>query len=302
MTAKRTTRLLLAGWLLLACFAAGPARGQQAARIVSTAPSLTETLFALGLGPRVVGVSKYCEWPPEVKALPKVGSYIQPNVEAIVRLRPDLVLLEQASNDVPGRLAAFGIRSAEVPHGTLTETYDGVRTIAQAAGVPERGRELVAKMQAGLAAVQARASKGHKVRVLMIADRTPGTLSGLIAVGPGNYENEVLAIAGGENVLTALPGGISYPRISLETVLRDDPEVIVDLTDAHDADAAHIAARQADLELWGRERGLQAVRNHRVFIADSTAFLVPGPRVPEAAERLFEALHTASLPAGSTAR
>ena len=124
----------------------------------------------------------------------------------------------------------------------------------------------------------------------MIADRTPGTLGGLIAVGPGNYENEVLAIAGGENVL-ATAGGMSYPRISLETVLRTDPDVIVDLTDAHAVDAAHISARQADLELWGRERGLQAVRNGRVFMADSTVFVVPGPRVPEAAERLFEALH-----------
>ena len=124
----------------------------------------------------------------------------------------------------------------------------------------------------------------------MIVDRRPGTLNDLVATGPGNYEDEVLQIAGGVNVL-AKPGMMSYPRISLETVLREDPEVIVDLTDAHDTDAAHLAARKADALLWAREQGLQAARNHRVYIADSTVFLVPGPRVAEAAERLYDALH-----------
>ena len=283
--------------------AVGCGWGQTAQRIVSTAPSLTETLFALGLGPRVVGVSQYCEWPEEVKKLPKVGSYVQPNLEAIVRLRPDLVLLERTSTEVVDRLNSFSIRYAEIPHGTLAETFAGMQTIAQAAGVPERGQALVDKVKAQLAAVAAKSKQSPKVRVLMIADRTPGTLTGLIAVGPGNYENDVLEIAGGENVL-ARPGSVasglmSYPRISLETALRENPDVIVDLTDAHDTDAAHIAARRADLELWGREQGLQAVRNHRVYIADSAVFLVPGPRVAEAAERLYEALHGGSAPAGN---
>ena len=295
MTRRQLVGLLLP--LSLAAHGGGgrTAQGQNAAarpaqRIVSTAPSLTETLFALGLGPRVVGVSQYCEWPAEVKALPKVGTYIQPNVEAIVRLRPDLVLLERASNEVAGRLTSFGIRYAEIPHGTLGQTFAGMEQIAAAAGVPERGATLVTKVRAQLAAVQLQAGKGARVRVLMIADRTPGTLTGLVAVGPGNYEDEVLAIAGGDNVLRE-PSMPSYPRVSLETALRENPDVIIDLTDAHDADAAHVQARLADQALWGRELGLTAVRNHRVYIADSTVFLVPGPRVAEAAEKLYLALH-----------
>ena len=278
--------------LLLVLFFAwvASAHGEAPQRIVSTAPSLTETLFALGLGSHVVGVSQYCEWPPEVKALPRVGSYVQPNVEAIVRLRPDLVLLERASNQVPERLKSFGIASAEVPHGTLADTFAAVRAIAQAAGVPERGDALVTRMQAGIDAVRAKAARGAKVRVLMIVDRQPGQLTGLIAAGPDNYESELLAAAGGVNVL-ASTGGMRYPRISLETVLRADPDVIVDLTDAHDTDAAHIAARQVDLLLWEHEQGLKAARTHRIYIADSTVFVVPGPRVVEAAERLYQALH-----------
>ncbi len=261
-----------------------------AARIVSTAPSITETLFALGLGGKVVGVSQYCVWPAEVKSLPKVGSYVQPNLEAIVRLRPDLVLLERASNEVVGRLTALHIRYAEVPHGSLAETFEGMRVIAAAAGVPERGMLLVARMNEELNAVRAKAGKGAKVRVVMVVDRRPGTLTDLIAVGPGNYENELLEAAGGVNVL-AKAGMMSYPRISLETVLREDPDVIVDLTDSHDEEPANVAARAADKALWGRERGLKAVRNGRVYIADSAVFLVPGPRVPEAAEKLYEVMH-----------
>ena len=285
---------LLAG----VCAGWGIGRGQQgrpAERIVSTAPSLTESLFAMGLGSRVVGVSQYCEWPAEVLKLPKVGSYIQPNIEAIVRLRPDLVLLERASTEVVSRLTSFGIGYAEIPHGTLADTFAGMEKIAMAAGVGERGTALVARVKGQLGVVEAKAQKLGRVRALMIADRTPGTLAGLVAVGPNNYENELLELAGGLNVLARPAAGavamLSYPRISLETVLRDNPDVIIDLTDAHDTDAAHIAARRADLELWGREQGLKAAREHRVYVADSTVFLVPGPRMAEAAERLFEALH-----------
>ena len=276
------------------------ASAQQARRIVSTAPSLTETLFALDLGSRVVGVSQYCEWPAEVKTLPRVGTYVQPNTEAITRLRPDLVLLERASNEVAGRLNAVHIRFVEVPHGTLAQTFAGIGVIAQAAGVPERGAALSARLQAGLAQVRAAAAKGPRVRVLMIVDRRPGLLSDLIAVGPGNYENELLEAAGGSNVL-ARPGIMSYPRISLETVLREDPEVIIDLTDAHDTDAQHIAARAADRLLWMHEQGLRSARSGRIFVADSTVFIVPGPRMVEAAQRLFELLHGAGNE-GSPAR
>jgi iron complex transport system substrate-binding protein len=288
--------LVCVAFTMLVC-----ASAQQAQRIVSTAPSITETLFALGLGQRVVGVSQYCEWPAEVKQLPKVGTYIQPNIEAIVRLRPDLVLLERASNEVANRLQSFGIRYAEVPHGSLAETFAGMNVIARAAGAPERGTVLVSRLQAGLEAIRQRAATLPKVRVIMIVDRRPGTLEDLIAVGPGNYENELIEAAGGENVL-AHAGLMSYPRIALETVLRENPEVIVDLTDAHDTDAQHIAARASDKALWMQQTALQAARFNRIFLADSTVFVVPGPRMVEAAQRLFDAFHSGAARSSASIR
>jgi iron complex transport system substrate-binding protein len=259
-------------------------------RLVTTAPSQTEALFAMGLGPRVVGVSQYCEWPAQVKSLPRVGSYMRPDVEAITRLRPDLVYLERASNDVPGRLGAVGIRFVSVPHGELKDTYDGINVIAAAAGAPDLGAALVKRIQAGLREVAARAASLPKVRVVVVVDRRPGLLADIVAVGPGNYLNELIETAGGTNVL-ATAGVPPYPRISLETILRDDPDVIIDLSDAHDADAAHIAARADDKLLWGRETGLKAVRTGHVAIADTTEFVVPGPRSVAAAQQFFTYLH-----------
>ena len=280
---------------LFAAAFCGVARGQagQPARIVSTAPSSTETLFALGLGSRVVGVSVYCEYPPEVKALPKVGTYMKPDVEAIARLRPDLVVLQKHEGPLTGRLQALGIRYVEMPYGMMADVYTGIALVAKAAGVEGRGVELDGRIKARLAAVKARAARAAKVKVLVVADRRAGTLSDLIAVGPNNYVNEMIGIAGGMNVLSeeSLP---MYPRISMEAVLRANPEVIVDLTDSHAIDSDHEKVQAEDKALWGTERALAAVRTGRVIVGTSVVLLVPGPRTPDAAEMFYRYFHGAN--------
>ena len=153
-------------------------------RIVSTAPSITEALFALGLGSEVVGVSRYCDFPPEVEKLPKVGSYIKPDPEAIARLAPDLVILQGNPIELTNRLNALHILFAEVPHGTLKDVFTGIQIIAKAAGVPARADPLVSRIQNALNAVQAKARALPSPRVLVIADRRQGTLTDLIAIGP----------------------------------------------------------------------------------------------------------------------
>ena len=281
----------------VAAASCGFAWGQGAvpARIVSTAPSSTEALFALGLGSRVVGVSIYCEYPPEVKGLPKVGTYVKPDIEAIARLRPDLVVLQKHEGPIMGRLQALGIKYVELPYGSLADVYAGIDLLARAAGVEARGAALDGRIRAGLAAVKAKADRARKVRVLVVADRKAGTLEDIYAVGPGNYCNEMIGIAGGVNVLDqGNSGGVKlpmYPHISLETVLRANPEVIVDMTDSHDVDAAHERVRVEDKALWGRETGLAAVRAGRVFVGTSVVLLVPGPRTPEAAEMFYGYFH-----------
>jgi iron complex transport system substrate-binding protein len=260
------------------------------ARIVSTAPSITEALFALGLGPQVVGVSRFCDFPPEVQKLPKVGTYIKPDPEAIARLAPDLVILQGNPTELINRLEALRLVFVEVPHGTLNDVFAGMEIIAKAAGYPERAAPLVSRIQAGLDAIQTKAKALPSPRVMIIADRRQGTLTDLISIGPDNYVNEILQIAGGINVL-AKPGQPHYPRISLETVLRENPEVLIDLSGNQESEANREAGRSATLALWRQNAELNAVRSGRVYVGTTNALLVPGPRTVEAAQRLFDYLH-----------
>ncbi len=117
---------------------------------MSTAPSITEALFALGLGSQVVGVSRFCDFPPEVQKLPKVGTYIKPDPEAIARLAPDLVILQGNPAELTNRLNALHISFVEVPHGTLNDVFTGIEIIARASGFPDRAAPLVDQIKSGL--------------------------------------------------------------------------------------------------------------------------------------------------------
>ena len=259
-------------------------------RIVSTAPSITEALFALGLGDRVVGVSRFCNYPASVQKLPKVGTYLSPDAEAIARLSPDLVVLQRISSELTGRLHALHINFIEVPHGTLNDVYTGITLIAKSAGVTDRASVLNERIAHELADLHARSKNSSSPRVLVIVNRRPGMLADLTAAGPDNYIQQLLEIAGGTNVL-AQPGLPMYPRISLETVLRDDPDVILDLSGQQESEAERQAASAQALALWNQQSQLSAVRKNRVVIGTSNALLVPGPRAPEAARLLFDYIH-----------
>lgn len=270
----------------------GPASGSKPAprRIVSTTPSITETLFALGIGDRLVGVSEFSNYPPEARRLPRIGSYSKPDIEAIARVRPDLVILERGAGEVTERLRAIGIATLEVPYSTLEEVYAGITLIGEAAGVEDRAAGLVARIRGSLQAIAARARATASPRVLVIIDRQPGALNEMTAIGPGNYLNQILGIAGASNVL-ARPGLPQYPRISLETILREDPDVLIDLSGTQETDAARRASREATLALWSQRRELRAVRSGHVYAGTADALVVPGPRSPVAAGELFNFVH-----------
>lgn len=259
-------------------------------RIVSTSPSITETLFAMGLGDRVVGVSTYCRYPEIVKTLPRVGTFLRPDAEVIARLRPDLVVVHAGPHDVVRQLSMLGIRSATVDRGTLPAVYASIRAIGAVSGSRDRAEQLVSELERRLDRVRAAVAGRPRRKVLVIVGRRAGTLTDLIGVGSGSYLSDLVEIAGGVNVL----GGrnlLEYPRISMESTIRLAPDVIVDAGDMGDT-PAELAAREAStLRLWGRETAVAAVRAHAVHAVVSDAFVVPGPRVVEVAETLAAWLH-----------
>ena len=251
-------------------------------RIVSTAPSFTETLFAIGAGERVVAVSTYCHYPEAANRLPRVGSYLQPNVEAIARLQPDLVLVHAEQKTTLTQLAGLGIKTLAIKNTNLEDTLRSALEIGAAVGLADRGAALEKSIRAKLAAIEKRSAGKTPRTLLFIVGRTPGRLDGMIAVGKGSFLNEVIRIAGGKNVLFDSP--VTYPRISLEAVLRLAPDVIVDMGDMAVTTGVTEEHKRSVVKLWESQQAIAAVTKKKVFAVAADIYVVPGPRVAEAAE------------------
>ncbi len=271
-------RTWIAGLALALCAQAQPAR------IVSTFPSVTETLFALGAGNRVVGVSTYCRYPPAVLALPKVGSYTKPDPEKIALLRPDLVIIEDSAVGLADRLSALGIRHVEVKEGSLPEVYSMIRDIGRAVALPEKAERLNADIRARLDGFRAEARGKPRPSALIVVGRTPGVLTNLIGVGPNAYLGELLEIAGASNVLKETP--IAYPHISMETVVRLNPDIILDASMMGEAGANPRPLEERLRQPWMTHQELKAVRNGTAYGLSTELLVTPGPRVVEAVEAI----------------
>jgi iron complex transport system substrate-binding protein len=250
-------------------------------RIVSTAPSFTEMLFAVGAGDRVVAVSTYCHFPAPVERLPRIGTYLEPNVEAILRLRPDLVLLHAEHPQIVRQLKAAGIATLALRNTGLEETLRSVAEIGRAVGREREGIALEARLRDGLAAMRSQTARPNPPTLLFIVGRTPGRLDGMLAVGKGSYLNDLISAAGGRNVLADSP--IAYPKISVEGVLRLNPDVIVDMGDMTATSGVSPEHITAVVRLWNAVPALRAVQRKKVFAVASDIYVVPGPRVLDAA-------------------
>jgi iron complex transport system substrate-binding protein len=283
--------------LLVLCAGSAQSSPQAAvpARIVSTSPSITETLFALGLGDRVVGVSAYCRFPAKAATLPKVGSFLKPDAELIAALQPDLVIVHEVANGIDRRLTSLRIPFLVVDRGTLASVFSSIRQIGGRTGVPERADAMVANIERRLETVRQAGARAPRPRVLFIIGRRPGLLADLVAVGPGSYLNDLIEIAGGANVL-AITGQPEYPRISMEAVLRLNPDVIIDTVDMGDTDAERASQQPINEKLWNAYPMLTAVRMHRLHAATTDALVVPGPRVVEAAQWVAALIRGGSAP------
>lgn len=271
-------------WLLAAALPAAEPR-----RIVSTTPSITEILFALGLGPRVVGVTSFCRYPPEALRLPKVGSFLDPHIEVILGLRPDLVIVQKNPVRLTERLQAVKLRVIEVDPESIGGVYKTIDEIARAAGVSEKGFELSQSIRGELQGLRRRTEKLAQHRVLFIVGRTPGTLDGLIGAAKGSYLDQLLEIAGGENVLGDSPA--AYPKITHEELFARNPEVIIDMGDSTHTGVITGQHRRDVVRLWQRFPKLDAVRNRRVYAVADDRFVVAGPRMTEAVREFGKMLH-----------
>ncbi|HBY62597.1 MAG TPA: hypothetical protein DEH78_22475, partial [Solibacterales bacterium] len=198
-------------------------------RIVSTAPSVTEMLFALGLGDRVVGVSTFCNYPEQAKAIAKVGTFLRPDLETILALKPHLVILHNNPVPLAERLEKLGVRALELEHDSVAGIFEALHEVGAATGRAGQAAALAAGLDRRLKTLRERAAKLPARRIMFVVGRNPGSLDGIVAVGRASYLNEIIEIAGGQNIFR--DSVAPYPSVSLEEILARNPEVIVDMGD-----------------------------------------------------------------------
>ncbi|MGB7581708.1 MAG: cobalamin-binding protein [Sedimentisphaerales bacterium] len=252
-------------------------------RIVSLSPNLTEIVFALGLGDRVVGVSNNCDWPAEVKQKPKMGTFWQPNTEVVITAKPDLVVCESflQQKEVAETLKRAGLNVLSLRVESIEEFYNAILSIGQATGCPDKAEPLAAKIKNELDQIRTKASSAKKVKVLWAVQTEP-----MRVVGIKTFVNEIIDLAGGQNVIS--PTGDQYPSVGTETILTSGAEVIIQSA----MGTEDITKQQETAEkFWSRYANLPAVKDKKVYVLEADTVLRLGPRLPEGAMAVAKLLH-----------
>jgi iron complex transport system substrate-binding protein len=254
-----------------------------AVRIISLAPNITETLFALGLGDRVIGVTRFCDYPPEAREKPSVGGFLDPNYEMISSLHPDLVLLLPEHVEVMESLDNLGIRYEIVHDRTVAEILGTIGRIGNLCGKEHEADSLIADIDGRIKTIQTAAAKGVKPKVLISVSREfdAETISRVYAAGPGTFYDELIGFAGGENAYRG--PDISYPVLSAEGLISLNPDIIIDLIPpGQEEDVSPETIRNT----WAGFGTIGAVRSGQIYVLDDDYAVVPGPRFIEFLEEL----------------
>lgn len=283
----RVFATLLAG-LALTTAAGGDAqlRGGTPSRIVSLVPALTEMLFAIGAGPQVVGVSSYDTFPPEVQSRPRVGALLDPNVERILSLTPDLVAIYGSQADLEQQLQRASIAVYDYRHAGLPDILTTLRDLGRVTGHVDRADAVAADIERRLAAVRTRVGDARPVRTLLVFGREPGALRNVYASGGRGFLHDMLTMAGGVNVFADVAR--ESVQATTEVILARAPDVILEVREGSERSDDERRRMAAD---WARLSTVPAVKSGRVLIVSGDGLVVPGPRVAAAVERFADALH-----------
>lgn len=243
-------------------------------RIVSGAPNATEICCALGLRPALVGRTRYCDYPPGITEVPSIGALNDANTEALLELRPDLIIISGTSRAQRDRFAPLGLRVESIPDADLDDLPAAVRRVGELTGRPRTAERLCAGIESDLAAVTARFADTPPARVLLLI----GTLSDPPrpphVAGPGSFYDDLLRRAGHENVVG--DRSAAFGQLSLEFIVRADPDVIIEL----DPDGRQRPNGDADARrVWSKLGALRAVSNGRVHVLTGNRHYLLGPRI-----------------------
>jgi iron complex transport system substrate-binding protein len=282
----RVAASLLLAILALAARGAVTGAADEPQRIISLVPATTEMLFVMGAGRRIAGVSNYDRFPPDVARLPKVGGLLDPDVERLLSLKPDLVIVYDTQTDLKRQLERARIPMFGYSHRGLPDITDTMRALGARIGLEAAADAGAARIEQQLAAIRARVAGRPRPKTLLIFGREPGALRRIDASAGYGFLHDLLELAGGSDVLGDLRK--QSVDMSTEMIITRAPEVILEL---HYGESLKPERFDAERRVWNALPSVPAVRNNRVFLLGGDEFVVPGPRIVIAADRFARTLH-----------
>lgn len=282
----------VSGWYLARHKSAGggPSAAPEAyARIVSLSPSLTDSLFTLGLGDKVVGVTQYCIYPPQAQTRTVVGSLYDHNYELILRLKPDIVVMNGDQEKALAQFERLGVKAVIFNNRGLEDVFNTFFELGEMFGRQDEARFVVGDMQRRLERYQMLVKGLPKVRVLACVGRGMGTasISEVYVAGPQTYAGRLLEMAGGVN---AYDGGAAYPVLTAEALIRLNPQAVLELVP--EVGQGKITVDEI-VGQWRLLDTVSAVRNGRVHVLTEGYVVLPGPRLVDLLEDIMRALYPA---------
>ena len=268
-----------------------PVCAQQAPqRIVSLVPSVTEMLFAVGAGERVVAVSSFDHFPAAVDRLPRVGALVDPDLEKILSLRPDLVITYGSQSDLAAKLQKAGVPTFAFRHGSLGDVTAMLRELGRRLGIPSAAERVAAGIERDLDRIRTQVKREPRPKTLLVIGREPRSLRAVNVSGGYGFLHDLLELAGGSNVF----GDVKRESllVSTETILARAPEVILEL---HYTDAPSRTLIDQERAAWSILSSVPAVKHGRVELLFGEELVLPGPRVVVTATAFARALHPALI-------
>lgn len=264
------------------------ASNQAPQRIISLSPSITETLFALDLGKHVIAVTDYCDFPPEVNKLPKVGGFINPNLETIIALQPDLVILLGNQQRVVEQLQQLNISTLVVRNSTLNDIKQTISAIGQRTQHQHQADELLNKINQKIALIAEKTKNLDRPSVMIAMGHSIDStkIEQVFIAGQQDFYNDLITLAGGKNVYQAPQP--SVPSLSVEGIMQLNPQIIFDI---YPEPADHNVDLDRALRHWYNLKYVDAIKNERIYIIEEDYATIPGPRIFLLLDQLARLVH-----------
>jgi iron complex transport system substrate-binding protein len=253
-------------------------------RIVSLSPNVTEIIYGLGAWDKIVGITMYSDFPPEAKTIPKVGGWVNPNLEAIVKLKPDLVIFTRDQDSIFGdNIRKLGLNTLSIDSNkSIKDIQNSILQLGKILHKEPEAQNLALSIRSKLEEISSKTSQLPRKRVLFVVGRNPGTLEDIYVIGGHNYINELIDLAGGENVVKSDRFAL---KLAKDAILSFNPEVIVEATyDKTDN-------KNSIIETWSSLEEISAIKSNQVYIVSSSELLRPSQRIIEGAYTLAHILH-----------